>query len=443
MIVSVLFTFYHNRLDTASNPLIHNADNTTDSAINHQNQSNSNSNSMVNLVQLFWFSTLTNFTKLFLESCQILLFLLASALTSFHSYKVDQRTNVEVIKSIIEILGDSIFPSYYFDGNTTKPDSGWNILFKHKLIIYLKISQRENEIILYGLKRHIDVFLLFVKEEKPKRTLTFIPTPVDLDLYYSYSIYKPEHKRTYEYPPLKFATSQQLKIINDTIFLFENMKNLYKKTSILPQITIMITGYPGSGKTSIGALVASRLSNSHMIYINPIKDKDCMGKILDYHSTSLSKPLIVMIDEIDCIIKHINNPIPLNNSDNDQNSISNESFNRLLDDFRIYAGIIVVMTSNETQEFFKKEENMCYTRNGRVDLKYDMKVMGQTEIIDIVRQTASAYNYSDEDVKLFEEYIETIPKTKSYTIADISTALKIHNALPMKHLIEVLKNDEI
>lgn len=135
-------------------------------------------------------------------------------------------------------------------------------------------------------------------------------------------------------------------------------------------VTVFINGSYGSGKSSIGLLLAKELNASFCKEIHFIEPNQMMSNLYNQVSPTKEKPLIIMLDEFDIIIEKIhdnNNIIPHKYL---RTQVTNKiQWNTLLDDIKFYyLNIIIILTTNLTREEFISKYDESYIRKGRVNL---------------------------------------------------------------------------
>lgn len=153
---------------------------------------------------------------------------------------------------------------------------------------------------------------------------------------------------------------KQLNIVNDIKQKYINNK----------PISIFVQGKPGSGKTTLGVLLASQLNGVLCKTFNPTEPGDSL--ILSHMYLNESDgPLIILLDEVDIIIEKIHEQkINLHKSVH-TDVYDKKTFNRFLDDLFLFDRVILVMTSNKSKEELNKLDN-SYLREGRVNLYYTL-----------------------------------------------------------------------
>ena len=150
------------------------------------------------------------------------------------------------------------------------------------------------------------------------------------------------------------------------VFCIKQFYNLKK------HCTAFIHGMPGSGKTSIAYLLAIELNGTVCKTFNPIEPNDTLSNLIDRVKPSKSKPLIILMDEINTTIRKIHSQTIVPHKDIPIPVFDKTSFNGFLDDMKYNPYIILLLTSNESIEAMNKLDE-SYVRKGRVDEYFTME----------------------------------------------------------------------
>jgi hypothetical protein len=135
-------------------------------------------------------------------------------------------------------------------------------------------------------------------------------------------------------------------------------------------VTAYLHGEPGTGKSMTAMLLAKSLSASLCETFNPTDPGDNIADLYAKVAPTKTAPLIIVLDEVDCILSRIAHDIPtvkyIPTAVKDK-----ASWNRLLDNFDLgmYPHTLVVMTSNKPPEWIERELDASYIRLGRVDVR--------------------------------------------------------------------------
>lgn len=178
-------------------------------------------------------------------------------------------------------------------------------------------------------------------------------------------IRKGTYKNLY-YCPFKMDLSH-ISPIGDQGPILEQIIELYKEQQ---RATIFIHGQSGTGKSSIGYLLAKQLKGFYCHTFNPSEPGDQLSSlIVDMQRDD--EPIIIILEEIDTllfaihkneIVKHPEIPISVYNK---------STWSSFLDDMIFYKNIIVIMTSNTTKEGIDKLDD-SYLRKGRIHASFTM-----------------------------------------------------------------------
>jgi hypothetical protein len=173
-----------------------------------------------------------------------------------------------------------------------------------------------------------------------------------------------------------FYTPRKILFVNDPTEIQRfNQENIVSRIvefyNINKRCTAFIHGLPGSGKTSIAYLLATELNGTLCKTFNPIEPNDTLSNLIDRVKPSKSKPLIILMDEINTTIRKIHNqsidphkdiPIPV---------FDKTTFNGFLDDMKYNPYIILLLTSNESKDAIDLLDS-SYIREGRVNKYFTM-----------------------------------------------------------------------
>ena len=154
----------------------------------------------------------------------------------------------------------------------------------------------------------------------------------------------------------------------------ENQNNIitkiidsYKKSDFNINVSY-IYGEPNSGKSMIGILLAKKLNASIVRSFNPTEPNDNIDNLYSEVNPCEEKPLIIVLDEFDIILKKIHVGVeshkymPIQVKDK-------SDWNIFLDDISIglYPHIILLLTSNLKPDTINETYDKSYIREGRVN----------------------------------------------------------------------------
>jgi len=148
--------------------------------------------------------------------------------------------------------------------------------------------------------------------------------------------------------------------IGDQQHVIDSIKIHYTKNK---RASIFIHGVSGAGKSTIGYLLAKELNATYCHTFNPTDPGDYLSNLMvDIRSDD--DPVVVVIEEVDVLIKKINNGFEKN--DEIPIEIHNKTtWNNFMDDLIFYK-IILIFTSNTSKEELDKIDS-AYLRKGRID----------------------------------------------------------------------------
>jgi len=157
----------------------------------------------------------------------------------------------------------------------------------------------------------------------------------------------------------------------------ENENQKYVIENILENfnrnLTVILHGKPGSGKSMIGLLLAKKLNGFFCDTFNPTEPGDDLSILYNTVIPTKSKPLILMLEEYDIMISRIHNNGIENHKHIPIQIRDKISWNNFLDkiDRGYFPNLILILTSNSHPD---KITNLdpCYIRRGRVDCIFEI-----------------------------------------------------------------------
>ena len=140
-------------------------------------------------------------------------------------------------------------------------------------------------------------------------------------------------------------------------------------------ISILIHGKPGSGKSMIPMFLSSQLGANISNSYDPTIPGDSLASLIGRVSPTKCKKLIVVLDEVDVLINKIHTETQIMMHKNVPTEVKNKTdWNLLLDkiDNELYQNIILILISNKPLEYFNKLD-LSYMRKGRVDQIHELE----------------------------------------------------------------------
>lgn len=151
-----------------------------------------------------------------------------------------------------------------------------------------------------------------------------------------------------------------------------NIIDTYKQNDFNVNVSY-IYGEPNSGKSMIGILLAKKLNASIVRTFNPTEPTDNLENLYSEINPSQEKPLIIVLDEFDIILKKIDAGIA-NHKNMTIQVKDKSSWNGFLDDISlgIYPHIILLLTSNLNPSTINETYDKSYIREGRVNSFFNL-----------------------------------------------------------------------
>ncbi len=165
----------------------------------------------------------------------------------------------------------------------------------------------------------------------------------------------------------KLVPWKEQSVIIDDIITYYNKHN---------KCVAFISGNPGSGKTVIGMFLAMKINAYFVKTFRPTDQGDHIELIYDsmtHHNKYKSKKLVILLDEIDCILSNLANITKTNKQYRDFMVKDKTTWNRFLDDIgSLYPDVILLLISNKSREDINNIDP-SYIRPGRVDRYFELQ----------------------------------------------------------------------
>lgn len=163
---------------------------------------------------------------------------------------------------------------------------------------------------------------------------------------------------------VKSAKKSQLDVVDFIIAQSKQRDNRLKVRGCV----VLIHGPRGSGKSCIGKVLAVKLKATFCPFFNPTQAGDWFDSIYAISKPTDKNPLVVMIEEVDTLIKTIVDGNVVNNNKEMKVLCSNKaSWNNWFDTLpEHYPNVYIVMTMNSSIDEIN-EIDSSMIRDGRVD----------------------------------------------------------------------------
>ena len=272
---------------------------------------------------------------------------------NIHSYIISD--NRELIQSILKRFSIKT----HFTKLIQEKDISFGIFYGYGYIGYLT-SLREQEMFLLTTKS-IYKKMLEMPINNPMPLLNTTTERAWIQVY----IRKGTYKNLY-YSPFKMDLSHICPLCDQGPIL-EQIIDLYTKQQ---RATVFIHGESGTGKSSIGYLLAKQLKGIYCHTFNPSEPGDQLSTlIVDMQRDD--EPIVIVLEEIDVLLMSIHEQEIIKHPEIPISVYNKSTWSSFLDDMIFYKNILVIMTSNTSKETIDKIDE-SYLRKGRIHASYTM-----------------------------------------------------------------------
>jgi len=168
------------------------------------------------------------------------------------------------------------------------------------------------------------------------------------------------------YSPFKMDLSH-ITPLGDQGPILDQIVELYNKQQ---RATVFIHGQSGTGKSSIGYLLAKQLKGFYCHTFNPSEPGDQLSNlIVDMQRDD--EPIVIVLEEIDSLLMSIHDQEITKHPEIPISVYNKSTWSSFLDDMIFYKHMIIIMTSNTPKEDIDKIDD-SYLRKGRIHASYTM-----------------------------------------------------------------------
>ena len=155
--------------------------------------------------------------------------------------------------------------------------------------------------------------------------------------------------------------------MGDQETILDNIVDVYSK---LGRASIFLHGITCAGKSTIGYLLAKKLNGIYCHSFNPSEPGDQLSSLI----VSIEReyePIIIVLEEADCIIKAIHTQSILKHAEFQTSVYNKTTWSSFLDDMVFYKNVILILTSNTSKSDIDNLDE-SYLRKGRIHASYSM-----------------------------------------------------------------------
>lgn len=168
---------------------------------------------------------------------------------------------------------------------------------------------------------------------------------------------------TKKMPTFLIEFKQQMKMVASII----SMAEMSERNEFGFNARCLISGPPGSGKSSVARILTERLGGVLCTEFNPSSPGDSLGTLVAAADSDEDTPLIVLFDEWDHVVEACRNgPLPANKKHLRQ-TYDWGSLLKFLDDTAYVNNTIFLFTTNKSDKWMQDDDRAAAFRRGRID----------------------------------------------------------------------------
>jgi len=149
------------------------------------------------------------------------------------------------------------------------------------------------------------------------------------------------------------------------------VENILSEYAQRGRATVFLHGRPCTGKSTVGYLVAKQLRGRYCHSFNPSDPGDSIHELFNACEVDSSSPLVVVLEEVDCILHAIMQGTLRLNADIPTQVHSKATWTAFLDDMVFMKHVVLILTSNTSKETLDAQDS-ALLRSGRVHATFCM-----------------------------------------------------------------------
>jgi len=358
-------------------------------------------------------SVSTTFAPMIITVLSVLFLFICNVFNIKYINMNDTKNKPATTVVLKKLSTDAWCSSYKYEDNKLIVGSGFFISKKYKIVGWIyetttSTNHGSNTMIsIYMLASQENMKMICLSDENEQKNENI----GEIKIVNSYGQYWHKH-----FPisslNTKFIISSpvQMKVVN---YCLKNIKI---------GATILITGTPGCGKSSISEILAYELSKQGKNPVvwsnyNPFQPSNFLEEFLEKFPPTEKEPVIVCLDEFDKMVLTIESEVKTNNAREFVTSIIDKSnLSKFLDKLAKMENVITIATSNENLSWWNEIDRQYITRPGRFPMMWELKY-NINDLEETFKNGLQVYNMNCK-----------VPKFKSMkilpTIASICNAFK-------------------
>ena len=262
------------------------------------------------------------------------------------------------------VIHKSLFPKFY--ANTDN--------YEYDAYIFCRKETFDNVNNLFDKQKFVKIDLEKIEKEEQLKKLTKNNDDNDEDdddndddnkiLYLKKTFTEYCGNNNYQCRDIKISNNHYFNDIQDE--LFKEIMEFYNENKFCK---IFISGAVNTGKSYFSYILARKLKCYLCDSFNPTEPADNLSNLYTSKFLSGDKPLVLLIDEVDIIIKNIHEQKIVPHKHYPISVKDKMSWNSFLDkiDYGLYPNLILIFTSNLDRNQINKLDN-SYLRDGRINI---------------------------------------------------------------------------
>jgi hypothetical protein len=238
--------------------------------------------------------------------------------------------------------------------------------FSFKCLAY--INNHKTDIVVVHLLTSPTIYATLMKEE----LTVFASEPIQLKPLKDSTQFVTVYKRRGVYKNFYYVPSRldlgHIQPLGDQPTVVEGILAEY---ALRGRVTVFLHGSPGTGKSTVGYLVAKQIGGRYCHSFNPSDPGDNIHELLSACEVDAGTPLVVVLEEVDGILEAIETGKLRMSNDIPTQVHSKATWTAFLDDMVFLKHVVLILTSNTTKDNLDLKDP-AMLRPGRIHASFCM-----------------------------------------------------------------------